>query len=84
MPANSVFSPAQAVRQDRAAPLGSSFFGWLWSSYRKHRNVARLRNLAVEMDEHMLQDVGAPNWLINEAAVNRDLTRRRDVNYLRW
>ena len=32
----------------------------------------------------MLKDVGAPNWLVNEVSVRRELTRLRDVNYLRW
>jgi len=84
-PAGSVVGPAGREIQEMAvAPLGNGFFKRLWSVYRQYRNMAQLRNLAGDLDEHMLQDVGAPHWLINEASVNRELMRLRDVNYLRW
>ena len=66
------------------APSRLGFFAMLAAAYRKRRNEARLRHLAADLDEHMLQDLGAPNWLMNEAAVKRDLARLRDVDYLRW
>ncbi|MBO1017016.1 isoleucyl-tRNA synthetase [Achromobacter sp. SD115] len=56
----------------------------LAAAFRKRRNEARLRHLAADLDEHLLQDLGAPSWLMNEAAVKRDLGRLRDVDYLRW
>jgi len=59
-------------------------FALLAAAFRKRRNEARLRHLAADLDEHMLQDLGAPSWLMNEAAVKRDLARFRDVDYLRW
>ncbi|APX78821.1 isoleucyl-tRNA synthetase [Achromobacter insolitus] len=54
------------------------------AAFRKRRNEARLRQLAADLDEHMLKDLGAPRWLMNEAAVKRDLARLRDADYLRW
>jgi len=75
--------PVAAPCAKPAAPrLG--FFAVLAAAFRKRRNEARLRHLAADLDEHMLQDLGAPNWLMNEAAVKRDMARLRDVDYLRW
>lgn len=56
----------------------------IWLAYRRRRNEARLRNLATDMDPHLLQDVGAPEWLINETTVQRDLARLRNADYMRW
>ncbi|SSW73809.1 hypothetical protein AVE30378_06156 [Achromobacter veterisilvae] len=81
---NGIAATAARADLEQAASSGGGFLGRIWAAYRKHRNEARLRSLAKELDEHMLRDVGAPNWLVNEAAVERDLTRLRDVNYLRW
>ncbi|MGB3434689.1 hypothetical protein [Achromobacter sp.] len=75
--------PVTAPPAEPAAPrLG--LFAVLAAAFRKRRNEARLRHLAADLDEHMLQDLGAPSWLMNEAAVKRDLARLRDVDYLRW
>lgn len=79
-------SPAQPVAaqpSELAAPR-AGFIAMLAAAYRKRRNEARLRQLAADLDEHMLQDLGAPGWLMNEVAVKRDLARLRDVDYLRW
>ncbi|WP_231570330.1 hypothetical protein [Achromobacter sp. RTa] len=81
---SAIGSAGRQIQRKTEAPSGNGFLAKLWSAYRKYRNVARLRSLAGELDEHMLQDVGAPNWLINEVSVNRELTRLRDANYLRW
>ncbi|OLU06954.1 hypothetical protein BVK87_17750 [Achromobacter denitrificans] len=67
-----------------AKPSVPGLWAWARSVWRQHRNKARLRSLGAELDEHMLKDVGAPNWLVNEVLVRRELTRLRDVNYLRW
>ncbi|EHK68171.1 hypothetical protein KYC_00990 [Achromobacter arsenitoxydans SY8] len=56
----------------------------IWRWYRNWRRDARMRNLAAEMDVHQLQDVGAPEWLVNEATVKRDLERLRNTDYIRW
>ncbi|MGS1109265.1 hypothetical protein ACVCNH_23650 [Achromobacter anxifer] len=77
-------TPGAAPRAEQAAPPRPGFFAMLAAAYRKRRNEARLRHLAADLDEHMLQDLGAPRWLMNEAAVKRDLARLRDVDYLRW
>ncbi len=76
--------PGAAPSGEQAAPPRPGFFAMLAAAYRKRRNEARLRHLAADLDEHMLQDLGAPRWLMNEAAVKRDLARLRDVDYLRW
>ncbi|WP_419340776.1 hypothetical protein ACM1PE_20195 [Achromobacter sp. PD1] len=79
-------SPAQPVAAqpaELAAPR-AGFIAMLAAAYRKRRNEARLRQLAADLDEHMLQDLGAPGWLMNEVAVKRDLARLRDMDYLRW
>ncbi|MFJ3465433.1 isoleucyl-tRNA synthetase [Achromobacter spanius] len=43
-----------------------------------------MRNVAQDMESHMLNDVGAPQWLVNEATVRRELTRLRHVDFIRW
>ncbi|MFY0479947.1 hypothetical protein [Achromobacter marplatensis] len=61
--------------------------GWLrnlWAAYCKRRAEFQLRNLAADMDPHILQDVGAPHWLINETTMQRDLARLRHTDYMRW
>ncbi|UIP22463.1 isoleucyl-tRNA synthetase [Achromobacter deleyi] len=60
------------------------FLARIWLAYCARRNEARLRNLATDMDPHMLEDVGAPDWLINETTLQRDLTRLRNADYMRW
>ncbi|MEN4920212.1 hypothetical protein ABE485_16190 [Achromobacter spanius] len=75
--------PALAVLEAAQAP-GQSWLGRIWGAYRKWRSEARMRNLAAQMDAHQLQDVGAPQWLVNEATVKRDLERLRNADYLRW
>ncbi|MBB1594846.1 isoleucyl-tRNA synthetase [Achromobacter sp. UMC46] len=58
--------------------------GKLWAAYRKRRAESQLRNLARDMDPHILQDVGAPNWLVNETTMQRDLARLKHTDYMRW
>ncbi|MGY6271960.1 isoleucyl-tRNA synthetase [Achromobacter denitrificans] len=72
------------VIHEKPPSPGGGLLARAWSAYRLRRNKARLRKLARELDEHMLRDVGAPDWLVSEACVNRELARLRDVNYLRW
>ncbi len=81
--APSIPMPGAAPSVEPAAPR-SGFFAKLIAAFRKRRNEARLRQLAADLDEHMLKDLGAPRWLMNEAAVKRDLARLRDADYLRW
>lgn len=61
-----------------------SLLARIWNAYRVRRNAARMRNIAQDMEPHMLDDVGAPQWLINEASVRRDLSRLRPIDYIRW
>lgn len=56
----------------------------IWRAYCNWRRDARMRNMAAEMDAHQLRDVGAPEWLVNEATVKRDLERLRNADYIRW
>ncbi len=76
-------APAHAVLETAQAP-DQSRLSRIWGAYRKWRSEARMRNLAAQMDAHQLQDVGAPQWLVNEATVKRDLERLRNADYLRW
>lgn len=65
-------------------PLRGGWFGRIWRAYRERRRESQLRNLAADMDVHMLQDVGAPAWLVNESTVQRELARLRNADYMRW
>ena len=78
-----VASASVAVLETSQAP-DHGLLARLWNAYRAHRNVARMRNIAQDMEPHMLSDVGAPEWLVNEAAVRRELTRLRNVDSIRW
>ncbi|WMD20742.1 hypothetical protein RAS12_29840 [Achromobacter seleniivolatilans] len=80
----SASSPAavQEVQPQPTAPAG--IIAKIWRAYKKRRAEACLRNLATELDAHMLKDVGAPTWLVNESHVNRDLGNLRKADYMRW
>lgn len=74
--------PATAL--ESALAPDRSFIARLWHAYCARRNAARLRNIAQDMEPHMLSDVGAPQWLVNEVTVRRELTRLRNADYIRW
>lgn len=76
-------SPDPAVLASMHAP-DQSLLSRLWQAYRQHRNAARIRNLAVDIEPRLLEDVGAPPWLINESIVRRQLERLRNADYIRW
>lgn len=78
-----VVKPSVPVLEAAQAP-DRSLLARIWNAYRARRNAARMRNIAQDMEPHMLDDVGAPQWLINEASVRRDLSRLRHVDYIRW
>lgn len=75
--------PQNTSQQDAAGRSGG-WLGKLWAAYCKRRAESRLRNLAADMDPHILQDVGAPNWLVNETTLQRDLERLKHTDYMRW
>ncbi|WP_315138233.1 hypothetical protein [Achromobacter marplatensis] len=89
-PAQPAPSPTSAVKSaptENGAVDGASPRGWLgklWAAYCRRREASRLRNLAVDMDPHILQDVGAPSWLVNETTLQRDLARLKHTDYMRW
>lgn len=72
-----------AVLEAAQAP-DRSFPARIWNAYRSWRNAARMRNMAQDMEPHMLCDVGAPQWLVNEVSVRRELSRLRHVDFIRW
>lgn len=76
-------SPQNANQQNDAGRSGG-WLGKLWAAYCKRRAESRLRNLAADMDPHILQDVGAPSWLVNETTLQRDLARLKHTDYMRW
>ncbi|WZB76882.1 hypothetical protein WJ972_16570 [Achromobacter insuavis] len=69
---------------NRAAVPPGGFIVRLWRAYRQRRADRILRNLADEMDVHMLKDVGAPEWLVNQATVEQSLKRVTRIDSLRW
>ncbi|WP_255468314.1 isoleucyl-tRNA synthetase [Achromobacter sp. UMC71] len=78
---------APATVSVQAEPQGASRGGILsrlWHAYRQRRAEAVLRNLADEMDAHMLEDVGAPQWLVNETTREQALKRITSIDNLRW
>ena len=77
-------TPEPAAARESALAPDRSFITRLWDAYRTRRNEARMRNIAHDMEPHMLSDVGAPQWLVNEVTVRRELTRLRNVDYIRW
>lgn len=72
------------ARDARARSAPSSLFGRLLQACLQWRNRNRLRNTAEGLDEHILKDMGAPDWLVSEASVSREFKRLRNVDYLRW
>ncbi|WP_234015705.1 hypothetical protein [Achromobacter spanius] len=81
-PSPEASSPVAVLEIAQAPDRG--FLTRLWNAYLAHRNAARMRNIAQDMEPHMLNDVGAPQWLVNEATVRRELTRLRHVDFIRW
>lgn len=79
-------SPYEAAASGRPAhfPAGAGLFSLLWAAFRQWRLQSRLRNLAAEMDPRIMRDMGVPDWLISESTAERQLSRLRDVDYLRW
>ena len=78
---------APATVTVQAEPQSASrggFLSRLWRAYRQRRAEAVLRNLADEMDAHMLKDVGAPQWLVNETTREQALKRITSIDNLRW
>ncbi len=76
--------PATPAVLEAAQAPDRSFITRIWHAYRAWRNTARMRNMAQDMEPHLLSDVGAPPWLINEASVRRELSRLRHIDYIRW
>ncbi len=76
--------PATPAVLETAQAPDRSFLTRIWHAYCARRNTARMRNLAKDMEPHLLSDVGAPPWLINEASVRRELSRLRHIDYIRW
>lgn len=76
-------SAAMADADVRHAPTGGVVVR-LRQAYRRWRADRILRNLADEMDAHMLKDVGAPDWLVSQALVEQSLKRINRIDSLRW
>lgn len=76
--------PVAALPVDAQPPRTGGFLARLWRAYRQRRAAAVLRNLAHEMDAHMLKDVGAPEWLVNQTTHEQSLKRITHIDNLRW
>lgn len=79
MPAPAIPAPPTA---DAALPAG--LVSRLWHAYREWRSERTLRNLAENMDPHLLRDVGAPEWLVNQSSVEESLKQITRIDPLRW
>lgn len=68
------------------APQSSSvpFIVNLWRNFWDRRARTRSLGLVASLDRHILRDVGAPPWLVNQTTVQNELQRMRDREYLRW
>lgn len=65
-----------------SAPAG--LLGRLLHAFLQWRNRNRMRRAAESLDDHLLKDVGAPDWLVSEVSVNREFKRLHNIDYLRW
>lgn len=77
-------APQLSVTADRPTRPSGGFIGRLWRAYRTWRADRILRNLADEMDAHMLKDVGAPEWVVSRATLEQSLKRITRIDTLRW
>jgi len=75
---------ASAPQNGMPAPGQAGLFSLLWAAYCQWRFQSRLRNLAADMDPHIMKDMGVPEWLVHESTVQRQLERMRNADYLRW
>ncbi len=48
-----------------------------WRRRQQRRRVEREIDAVADMNELLLRDIGAPEWMISQAAVRRDLDRQR-------
>lgn len=80
--ASTVGAPSADLATAIKPPLG--LFGKLCAAFHEWRVERRMRNLATDMDPHIMQDVGVPDWLVNETTVQRELSRIRNTEYMRW
>lgn len=77
----SVAVTADAPHKTRAM---GGLLGKLIAAVRQWRLKTRMRNQAADMDPHIMQDIGVPDWLVNETTLHRELSRLRDADYMRW
>lgn len=77
-------APAMPVPPTADAALPTGLASRLWRAYREWRRERTLRNLAENMDPHLLRDVGAPEWLVNQSSVEESLKRITRIDPLRW
>ena len=55
----------------------------LWHDHAERANKARAMAVFAEIDEHTLKDIGAPNWVIAEAAHRGDSRGLRLIDLYR-
>ena len=66
------------------ATLAAGLVSRFWRAYREWRRERTLRNLAENMDPHLLRDVGAPEWLVSQSSVEESFKRITRIDALRW
>ncbi|MFY4258066.1 hypothetical protein ACOTCG_10745 [Achromobacter xylosoxidans] len=83
-PESVMSAPAIPVPPPVGAARPAGLVSRLWRAYREWRSERTLRNLAENMDPHLLRDVGAPEWLVNQSSVEESLKRITRIDPLRW
>ena len=65
---------------DRLLEQASDAFNAVWSAWQRHserRRVERELDALADMNEVLLRDIGAPEWMISQASMKRDSDRQR-------
>ncbi len=59
--------------------LGDKLYAWsdAWESYVAKRRLARALEGIADMNEALLRDIGAPDWMIAQASARREIDRQQ-------
>ena len=67
---------------DRAIDAFNALRG-AWQRHAKRRRIERELDAVADMNEVLLRDIGAPEWMISQASMKRESDRQRvlEVHY---
>lgn len=76
----------ERVLVDVADALDRQLRGLLaaWRAHAESRRVQREFDAVSDMNEALLKDIGAPEWLITQAAVRRESQRQQLLELHQW